>query len=787
MSVETISGPNEHPVFRFFCQYPEQLRPMVRQYLITRYFSKIRDFLQKTDIYGILILDQYTLPIISALFDNSTLTEYRLVLKDMLEKNRSPQARMFGVYFVSSTLDAMQMVARDFGWKVNGTDKVSSFIDCIAETKQQKRGCCAVGSSVPFPYKYKGLFIFTPSLLPDDASNFVTASGLSGLLSKAGVMCFNVDYIVQKNRFISLNQPEAFLIAYGMHRFNAKTYSTIREQYVTRTINKLWSIFNSMEMGPPEVRYYKGAARESHFSLCKEIAEGLNKKLRLTPVAPYNNKYPCVNSTLVVIDRAFDPVPLLAHHTLVGSFLPDILDISNDLYLECASDNSNNSSNSSGKSAVGTRTGGVEINLSESSDVWNGFRFMSMVNFLVWQREIIKALKSLDPFDRDAVTLMSKPKELAVNYGRYSGRIMKVPAYSLVDSSIFNVPYMTLSAQMNGAFTVIKKFADNIEAKGYLPYLLAAESALLDVLVNGDRISSLEAISIGQEKTSIAQILQLLSSPNTDSTISLRMYLYIILVLEKSGQTDKDLAELAYEKTIKDVINLSYRVLRKWNLDDTADFRALWVGFLQTFVTLDFVHLWQALKKSAQGKTIEQSSQDSRFIPGTEALFRAFFENPLPTAVDAMFPVAENNSLAMAERRRRGMAVKRDVLIGSTANASARYYPESPEGKELRAHITNTEISSYRSREKVYVYVIGGVTPADVSAAYRTTGDAAIPEPSVFNSVYWSPALGEFDCVLISDDYYIPSRFMQRLAGLKPGVLSSVEDLHKIVSEWSNE
>lgn len=164
-----------------------------------------------------------------------------------------------------------------------------------------------------------------------------------------------------------------------------------------------------------------------------------------------------------------------------------------------------------------------------------------MANFLVWQKDIIKVFRSFDPLDRDSVTMMTKPKEIPVNYGRHAGRVMKIPSYSLVDSSIFNVPYMTLSAQMNGVFTIIKKFADEIEAKGYLPLLLAAESTLLDILINGDRISDLDSIAVGPEKVSITEILQTLSSPSTDSTVALRLYMYTVLILEKSGQTDRGL------------------------------------------------------------------------------------------------------------------------------------------------------------------------------------------------------------------------------------------------------
>lgn len=788
MSAEVISGPNEHPIFRFFCQYPQQIRPLLRDYLIMHYFEKIASFLKKNNIYGILILDSYTLPIIGSLFTTSILTEYRLVLKDSLEKTRTPQPAMFGVYMVSKTLEAMEMVARDFGWGVNGSTHVSSFSASVAEAKQAKKGCCGPsGSKVQFPYKYKGLFILTPGPLSADAENFVKSSGLVDLLSKAGVMSFNVDFTVRWNRFINLNQPEAFLIAYGMHKFNADTYQAIKKQYISTTVEKLWSLFNSLEMGPPEVRYYKGVARESHFSLCKEIAEALNKKLQLTPVAPYNNSYPCVNSTIIIVDRAFDPIPLVAHHTLVGSFLPDMLDINDDLYLANAATGQPCSPNDAKIAKSQEKAANlIEIDLSESSDVWNGFRFMSMANFLVWQKDIIKMFRSFDPLDRDSVTMMTKPKEIPVNYGRHAGRVMKIPSYSLVDSSIFNVPYMTLSAQMNGVFTIIKKFADEIEAKGYLPLLLAAESTLLDILINGDRISDLDSIAVGPEKVSITEILQTLSSPSTDSTVALRLYMYTVLILEKSGQTDRDLSESIYGRPLRDLINLNYNVSRLWWLDEDADFRALWTGFLQTFVTYDFIHLWQAMKKSPVHKgVLSKAIEESRYLPALECIFRSFNDSPLSQTAESLFPVAENQSLAMVERRRRGAPVKRDVLVSNVSNAAAKYYPESPEGKELQTYLEKHEISSYRSREKVYIYMIGGVTPGDVSAAYRATGDSAIPEPSPFNSAYWTPALGDFDCVLISDDFYTPSRFTQRLAGLKPGVLSSIDELRKIAKSWS--
>lgn len=783
MGTEVVSSPNGHPVFRFFCHYPQQIRPLLRDYLISNYFEKIANFLKKNDIYGVLILDSYTLPIIGSLFTTSTLTEYRLILKDSLEKTRAQQPAMFGIYMVSKTLEAMQMIAKDFGWGLNGSTRVSSFDASVAEAKQARKGCCGPsGSKIAFPYKYKGLFILTPGPLSDEAESFVKSSGLIDLLSKAGVMSFNIDYVVKWNRFIDLNQPEAFLIAYAMHKFNSDVYESIKKKYISTTVDKLWSLFNSMEMGPPEVRYYKGAARESHFSLCKEVAEALNKKLQQSPVAPYNNSYPCVNSTIIIVDRAFDPVSLIAHHTLVGPFMLDMLNVDNDLFLADPATGQPRSSNN----MKTTTTGGIEIDLSESSDVWNGIRFIDMANFLMLQKDIIRIFRSFDPMDRDPITMNTNPKEILVNYGEKAGTVMKIPSYSLVDSSIFNVPYMTLSAQMNGVFTLVKKFADEIEAKGYLPLLLAAESTLLDILTSGDRISGLNSISVGQEKLSVTEIIQTMSSPSTDSAIALRLYLYTILILEKSGQMDKDISDLVYGKPLQDLINLDHNVLRAWQLDKSADFRAIWTGFLQTFVTCDFIHLLQSMRKSSVHKaSLNKAQEESRYIPAIECIFRSFNDNPLSQTMESLFPVADNHSLALVERRRRAAIVKRDMFISNMSNSAAKYYPESPEGKELQTYLAKHEISSYRSREKVYVYMIGGVVPGDVTSAYRATGDSAIPVPNPFNQTYWAPELGYFDCILISDDFYTPSRFMQRLSGLKPGVLSSVDELQEIVKSWS--
>lgn len=35
-----------------------------------------------------------------------------------------------------------------------------------------------------------------------------------------------------------------------MHRFNADVYESTKKQYISATVDKLWSLFNSLEMGP---------------------------------------------------------------------------------------------------------------------------------------------------------------------------------------------------------------------------------------------------------------------------------------------------------------------------------------------------------------------------------------------------------------------------------------------------------------------------------------------------------------------------------------------------------
>lgn len=92
--------------------------------------------------------------------------------------------------------------------------------------------------------------------------------------------------------------------------------------------------------------------------------------------------------------------------------------------------------------------------------------------------------------------------------------------------------------------------------------------------------------------------------------------MYTVLILEKSGQTDRGLSESIYGRPLRDLINLNYNVSRLWRLDEDADFRALWTGFLQTFVTYDFIHLWQAMKKSPVHKgVLSKAIEESRYLP----------------------------------------------------------------------------------------------------------------------------------------------------------------------------
>ncbi|TNJ30165.1 Sec1 family protein [Giardia muris] len=767
MQAERITDPREHPVYRFFAHYPQQLRPLLRQYLEANYFSKIARFLESKKAYGVLLLDEYTLPIISELFENAELTAHRLVLKNLISVARKQQPEMFGVYFVSNTLASLQDVARDFGWNRNGAAQVASFEAVLQEKEKAGSGCCSASPGKVFPYTYKGLFVLTTGTLSDEAQQFVLSSNLQSLLPKAGVMSTNVDFVIEENRFVNLRQPEAFLVAYGAHRFAPALYDELKSRFVDRAASKLWSFFMALQMGPPEIRYYKSAERTS-MPLCQEIATALLNKLQQHPLVP-DPAYQKVSSTLIIVDRAFDPVSVLAHNSIVSSYLTDFLGLTKKLFLL--------------KDDRGQTT---EVDIGDDCDAWNGFRFMPMQDCCKWYRNIIQLFREIDPIP-NSKTMETEQKTLNVKYGRHEGRTMITPRYSIVDSSMFTNPYNLLLTQLLGVGTLLSQYFSDVEAKGYPSYLLAAEAQLFNVFMDQGRISSLSEIAVGENKMSFSSIAQMLVNPAADATLPIRLVLYLILVLEKSGQSDHTLSNFAQVSSFDRIANLAFTYGRTWELpSNISNVRELWSGFLRAFVPCDFVKLWTSMTRNKTfTDLLAQECSKGMFVPGTECIFRGFSENSLSKTHEELFPVVPGFSLSVPERKRRGGTLKKDILLGGTGNAAARFYPDSPEGERLRETIARREVASYKNREKVYIYVLGGVTPAEILSAYTVTGDARIPEPSPFNEVFWTPELADFDCILLSDDSYTPSAFLRRLCTLVQDRIESIEEALNISRSWS--
>lgn len=804
MNENHLTNINEHPIFRFFCHYPTQLKAIARAYLVERFFGKVHAFLERTNGFATLILDEHTLPLVSNLFTNTTLTSYRFVLKELLASSRKPQPKMLGVYFISGTLKSLQAVAKDFGY--TGSGKIQKYQDLIQMKRRAITSCCTFMESTPkAPYAYKGCMVFTPSAIPVDAVSFVSSSGLAELLPKQSVISLDMNFVARMNRFISMNQPEGFLVAFSRSNCtNADVQATVIKEYITRTSQKLWSYFNIARMGVPEIRYHY-SPNTAEQTISRDLAAGFLDYCTRNPVTAPPEGQQRVNTTLIILDRAIDPLPLLAHHGLFGDYVTDYLDICDDI------------------STFKHDNLLVEVDLAETSEGWVSTRFLTMMYLLQIYVKLLQSFRSMDPMEGSAgADGNSEERRITATYGKSNGKSILVPKYTIVESSVLNVPYRISKGHLDTIINLMSKYQADIANRNFEPLVISLERKLKAAILDPSfDMRDLQTISVNESTMEFRRAFMSLSSPTIDSTIAIRILLYLVLVSRKcKGKVVSTLTDefVDANKPLSSLLSLSYTVCRSWAYpDNIASIRTIWSEFVYRYVSDDFITLNQLARKSSLDKKRESkddmkklAKDDKRgrmqtrgleqvdtsapllennpdaeeatlFTPVVELIYKAFREQQLPETFQKMFPIIEGYSFPAVERRRRGAAMRKDMFMGAMANSAARFYPETPDGRNFLGMVEKRETAAFRAREKVYIYIIGGATSAEISAAYRVTGDSAIPEPSPLNEAYWQPTLGEFDCILMSDDLYTPSRFIQRLCALdssKPSTrFSSYDDI----------
>lgn len=784
MAEDSISSLSEHPIYRFFAHYPQQLRPLVAQALTERCFSKVATFLERQKAYGVLVLDKDTVPILSPIFTTTQLMQHRIVLIDKLENGRKQQEKMFVIYFVSNTLEAMKKVAADFGW-TEKTKEVANF----QELKQQKdtSTCCIIGNAVSFPYRYKGLFLFTPIPLTKEADEFVTESRLRTLLPKVGPVSLNFDFIVQQNRFVSLQRPDGFLAAFGKERLSDENLKKLRKDYVGEISRKLWSFFATLKMGCPVIRHF------SKSEICGGLAKQFLAEAKKAAIPEPEAGEPRVPVTLIIVDRSLDPLPLVCHSALFGPYMLDYLDLLEDESTSLQRGTALSAARAGKKVSAAVRT----VDLSEASEAWVGLRYHHARIAMTSYKSIADAFKQLEPMDAKlmasgAANVVVPEHKIAVDYGDYQGRSVLIPKYGFGELSILVAPYTRLRASMENAVALIQSFVDHISKKGVLPYVLSMESELRSVLFEGRQLKDCRKLTIDGNTLDFKQAFGSFLGLEVEPALAARVVMFICLCLAAEAEKADSYFKSEFLTSKEPVANIMSlcRHEARWKQPANLDkFREAWTGFLEKEVfagekarakaraSAPFLSLQDFFRKSEPADKIARDENIAfGFVSAMECLLYALQKPVRPPIVDELFPVVEGYSFPVLERRRRGAAVHLDVHISGGASGGARYYPNTEEGKAFTRRMDQQQISEFRSREKVVVYCVGGVTPAEVAGMYRITGDDAVPLPCVLNEVFWRPNLGEFDALLLSDDIYAPSRFLQRLMLLQGEKFESVQE-----------
>uniref|UniRef100_A0A671RJY8 Syntaxin-binding protein 3-like n=1 Tax=Sinocyclocheilus anshuiensis TaxID=1608454 RepID=A0A671RJY8_9TELE len=251
-------------------------------------WQRIKDTLiadcRKSEVWKILILDQFTTRLLSSCCKMSNLMSEGITIVEDLHKNREPVPEMKAIYFMRPTAMCVDAFINDFK---------------------------------PKP-KYKAAYVFFTDYCPDDLFDKMKKN-----CAKHIKVCkeINISFLPLEAQVFTCENTEAFKSIYTPNSQDKdQTLETIANQIVT-----LCSTLDEY----PGVRYKKDSALDYGNKLAELVD---NKLARHYELDDHSKKKGKTQAQLLIVDRALDPVSPILHELTFQAMAYDLIPIKDNNY-----------------------------------------------------------------------------------------------------------------------------------------------------------------------------------------------------------------------------------------------------------------------------------------------------------------------------------------------------------------------------------------------------------------------------------------------------------------------
>ncbi|XP_061681588.1 syntaxin-binding protein 3 isoform X2 [Syngnathoides biaculeatus] len=239
---------------------------------------------RKSEVWKILILDQFTTKLLSSCCKMSDLMPEKITIVEDLYKIREPVLEMKAIYFMTPTAQSVDAFIADFK---------------------------------PKP-KYKAAYVYFTDYCPDDLFN-----NMKLYCAKYIRICkeIHMSFMPHEAQVFTCDNPGAFQSLYSPYsQDRKKTLGMLADQLVTlcATLDEY-----------PGVRYKK----DPNMEYAKILAELVDNKLsRHYEMDDSNKKKDKTQAQLLIVERGFDPFTPILHELTYQAMAYDLVDIQNATY-----------------------------------------------------------------------------------------------------------------------------------------------------------------------------------------------------------------------------------------------------------------------------------------------------------------------------------------------------------------------------------------------------------------------------------------------------------------------
>jgi len=285
------------------------LRTTVKKRLFQEVFKSINS---KWKRWVVMVVDEDALRIVSNVIGMYDLMEHRVTLVDSLEKKRAPFLDMAVVYFVAPTESSIDAIIKDWQNAPLPRSKAESNNNNNEAVEQKK----------PQQLYADAVFLYFLDRVPNDL--FAKIKQCKPLVTRIRTLSeLNIDFLAKEERTFHLDMKPSHILRNLYRQFGS---SDVQEKIT----NKLVTVCATMNEFP-HVRFMEESP------LSQAIARGFHAKMQEfignSPNWWYygDGKHNARDrSTLLVLDRQFDPLSPFMHEFTYQAMANDLLKIKDD-------------------------------------------------------------------------------------------------------------------------------------------------------------------------------------------------------------------------------------------------------------------------------------------------------------------------------------------------------------------------------------------------------------------------------------------------------------------------